>query len=182
MTIERSQGKPRIEPTRLRDASAPASAASTPTPDAKRPYRAPRRKLTRSLRARVVAQISQAMSGASGPETGAKAGSEIAAVALSLYRAGQRELGTSSPMALSHLLRWAVGTATAQHLSLAAADAGPATDRGRSLLELSMKLEGRAERASVAALTFARELAPDRAPAPNPLHARILGAGDGGDR
>jgi len=154
MTFPRSHDRRRLEGSRLREVASPTAGPEEPRLSRKRPHRAPRRKLSAALRARVDRGVVSALSGIAAPDAGA----QVARVAVSLYRAGQLELRTSSPMALSHLLRWAVGTATAQHLAMVACDVGPESDRGRELLELSMRLEGRAERASVAALSFARAL------------------------
>lgn len=178
MSIERSHDRKRLQLARTRQIAAPKADASGSAGDGRGPFRRTRRQLTATLRARVAAGVGSALGAAATPQDGA----QIARTALSLYRAGVRELRTSSPIALSHLLRWAIGTATAQHLALAAADAGPPTERGRQLLELSMRLEGRAERASVAALTMAQALSGQHtARARNPLHAAILGDDDGGE-
>jgi hypothetical protein len=169
MTFPRSHDRRRIEGARLRDVTTPTSDPNTPHLDHKRPFRSSRRKLSQALRARVAAGVGSALARNASPQTGA----QVARTAVSLYRAGQAELRTSSPLALSHLLRWAVGTATAQHLALAAVDAGAETTEGRQLLELSMRLEGRAERASVAALTMARALGTHGpgSTTPSPWHA-----------
>lgn len=179
MTFSRSHGKRRLEAARIRDVSAPKAAANgTARTDAAGDgaFRRPLLHLTAALRARVEQGVASALAGAASPQEGA----QLARVALSLYYAGRRELDTRSPLALSHLVRWAIATATAQHLALAAHAAGPATDRGRQLLELSMRLEGRAERASVAALTMARALARTGAPAAGDAPWLVSTAADDG--
>jgi hypothetical protein len=174
MTFERSHGRSRLTRPRLREVS-PSSA------DGDRPgdrdslgrfvsgnragtAKAAKHALTAPLRAAVAAGVAEAVPGEVAPETRA----QVAHAALTLYRAAKRELGPRSTIVLSHLVRWAIGTAVSQHLSLAAAQCGLDTDRGARLLELAHTAEGRAERASVAALTMARALKSSRDDTPPP--------------
>lgn len=160
MTLERSHGKPRIARTRLRDVSAAAVGERQSDRDSLGRFapgngagrnRTAKRSLTATLRAAVAQALAGVAGGVASPQTGA----QIARDALSLYRAGARELGTDSAIARSHLVRWAVNSALASHLVAVASEA-PDTERSLRILERAHICGGHAERASVAALTFAR--------------------------
>lgn len=179
--IERSHNKLRVLRPRSRDLE-PAAADADPHRDRDGAgrfqsgntvgrHRTAKRSLMAVLKAAVAAQVAGV---GAGSDAAPPAPAELARHAITLYRAGQRDLRTDSPIALSHLQRWAVGTAVAQHMTLAAAAAGLETDRGLRLLERAQAAEQRAERASIAALDVARVLR-GAAPAGGGLHDHILG-------
>lgn len=185
MTLERSHGKPRATRPRLRDVAAVA-------PDADR------RRRNHDHRGRFAAgNAAGAGQGAKrvleAPEVGLEAGlasasctpSEAATRAQlvqsvrALYRAARKDLGCDSPVCLSSTATYARETVLAGYLIAAAVEAGLTTDRGLQLLEAAQRSEGRAERASIHALTLAAKLAEAtlrQRGARNPLHARILDA------
>ncbi len=174
MTFERSHGKPRLTLPRLRDVAAGVAAGErTRDRDALGRFapgnaagrnRTAKRSLTATLRAAAVVALAEVAPGSSSPQAGA----QIAQHALTLFRAGARELSTDSTLACSHLVRWAVNTALAAHLSAAAVEAGADTERGQQLIERAHACETRAERGSIAALTMARALAGKAPNAPRP--------------
>lgn len=136
----------------------PSRAAGEPGATCKRPHRNAKRSLLATVRA-----AAEKLGQAAGSEVNAALGGTLLArQALRLFRAGKRELGTDSPLALSHLLAWALQSSAAQVLTLAAADTDLASDRGARLLEQAAKCQGRAERSSVAAASFAELLAKAR--------------------
>jgi hypothetical protein len=188
MTLETSHGKRRLTRPRLRDVAAEsADRARSGNRDARGFFlpgntvgrnSAAKAVLTSSLHAALRAEMVRAAPDGAPPSAGA----EMAAEALTLYRSGRRDLQSDSPIALSHLVRWAANTALATRLAVLAADAGLGTDRGARLLELAHACEGRAERASVAAMTMARSIG-KLAPSTDP-HAGLSVFGDpeeGGD-
>lgn len=111
---------------------------------------------------------------AAGEVTGVQPASPEAATlacdALRLFRAFIRELGgPASPIVRSLALGYALQHVAGARLTLAAAEAGLATDEGARLLERAAKAQGRAERSAVAAATFAGILSPrDRTPGAPP--------------
>lgn len=178
MTIEHSHGKPRVTGPRLRDVNA-AAADGEPIRDRDARGRfAPgnsagrnriaKRSITAVLRSAVAAGVAGVVAT---PNGSAPAPAQIAQQALALYRAGKRDLRTDSPIALSHLVRWAVNSALAQHLEGLAAEYGLDTDHGLRLLERAHACEGRAERASVAALTMAQAMRARQPAGPTPMDA-----------
>lgn len=164
MSIESSHGKPRVMRSRLRAVTA-AGADRNPSGDrdaagrfqagnAVGRNRTAKRTLTATLRAAVAQALASAPTDAASPQAGA----QLAQSALALYNGGRRDLRSNSPIALSHLVRWAVNTTLASHLSSTAATIGADSERGLLLLDRAHACEGRAERASIAALTMARAL------------------------
>jgi EAL domain-containing protein (putative c-di-GMP-specific phosphodiesterase class I) len=131
--------------------------------------RAAKHALTAPLRRALEQGLSAAATAVDSPGTGA----ELARAALTLYRAGKRELQTTSVIACTHLVRWAAQTCAAQHLTMAAARAGLDTELGLRLLERAHDCEGRAERATIAALSLTRALSGQRAESGDDL-ARLL--------
>lgn len=157
--FERQHDQPRLQPRRLRELPpAPERPPRKPEPPRTRPHR----KAQRTLLARVRAAAEQLGRAAGSEANAALGGAQLAQQALKLFWAGKRELHTDSPVALSHLLAWALQTSAAQQLTLAAADADLASDRGARLLEQAARAQGRAERASIAAASFASLLAKPR--------------------
>lgn len=82
-------------------------------------------------------------------------GAELARVALRLFRAGRRELGSDSLTAAVHLFGWALQCAVAQRLTLEAGQVGLGTDRGVDMLERGGMAQSRAERSWIAAVNAA---------------------------
>lgn len=191
MSIERSHGKMRLARPRPRDAGA-ATADRDPfrDRDARGRFqtgntagrnRTAKRSITAVLRSAAASGVAGVVAAPSGS---APVPAQIAQQALTLYRAGRRDLHTDSPIALSHLARWAVNTALAQHLAALAAEHGLDTDQGLRLLERAHACEGRAERASIAALTMARAIGGARKDDPPPWlvpAAQTEGEDGGGD-
>jgi hypothetical protein len=159
VTIERDNGKPRLQRKRLRDVSRPASTTAKPSPTDRR-HRTANRSLVLQAR-RIAGELgvgSARVDGAAAPE-GAQ---ELARESLRAFRAFVRELATQSPTARTHAFAFAMQSAAAQRLTFAAAAAGVDTPRGLQLLEQAQKCQGRAERSAIAAITFAGLL--DRVP------------------
>jgi hypothetical protein len=183
MSFERSHGKLRLARPRLREATAPTADEPLRDRDALGRFatgngaarnRTAKRSLTAALRA---AAATAAAEVAQSSQIGARAAQH----ALALYRAEARALVVESAMVRSHLLRWAVNTALALELQAAAVEQGPDTEQGLRLLERAHACEGRAERASVAAVTFASALG-GRSRARSTVADRVLlGADDDHD-
>jgi len=178
MTIERSHNKPRSTRPRLRSVRLPPSSDGEPQVDAKRPHRAPKRALLAPLRAYVAREVD----GALGTTAAAPAGAEVVQLALTLYRSARQELSAHSPIVVSCVLRWAVQTAIGQHMTLAAANAGPASELGQRLLDRAGVCESRAERSIVAAVGLANALAGKRSDSTDDLAALMHAAGTPRDR
>ncbi len=163
-SFPRSHELHRLEPTRLRDVKArPSSAAPEPRVHPKRPNRAVRRSLLANTRAAAAKLVGSPGSEAGTPPEGA----QVAQLALRSFRSAKRSIGTNDPIALAHLLNWALMSAAAQELTLAAAEAGLATDRGQRLLPQAQKCAGRAERSSTAAIVTAGLLGKPRKGTPD---------------
>lgn len=152
MSVERSHGKTRLRPRTLRALKAPPSlAGGEPRPAHARPHRTARRSLLATVRAAAEQEVGGTVVDGRAPSEAA----ELAKQALRLFRAGKREIGSDSLTACTLLLAWAMGSAVAQHLTLAGAVAGLSSDRGLALLERAAKSQGRAERSWCAAITAA---------------------------
>jgi hypothetical protein len=98
---------------------------------------------------------------------------------LQLYRAGRLELGAGGPSAIAALWSWALLTACAQALTLAAARESLSSDRGGALFDRATKAQARAERswtAAAAACGLLRGHPAERGTKRNPVHAAILDA------
>jgi len=162
MTFERSEGKPRLQRARLRDVSTPLSADDKPRRIERRPHRTANRSLL--LMARQAA--GEAMGSVGSDLETPPAPSQLAREALRLFRALVRELGTSSPTARTHALAYAMQTAAAMRLTIAADAAGLDTQRGLELLEQAAKCQARAERSATAAIALAGLLKSSRPKAP----------------
>lgn len=132
--------------------------------------RAAKHALTGALRASLASAVAAAV-----PED-REAQTRVQRAALALYRAAAQELQTESTLARSALVRWAVGSAVSQALTLAAVAAGVDSERGLRLLAQAERQSQLAERSSIAAADLARALRKPAAAA-NPTHAAILGAG-----
>lgn len=143
----------RLQPDQRRDLKPVPRGA---TVGKKRNKKRPHRSAKRSLLAQVRAQAEQLAADAGAGKN--VDGQQLARDALRLFRAGKREVCTDSPIAMSHLLAWALQSSAAQRLTLEASKAGLGTDRGARLLQQAAKAQGRAERSSVAAASFARLL------------------------
>lgn len=178
VSLERSHGKLRAMRPRMRDLGHLPSVSGSAGRDERGRFvagnrvgveRAAKHVLTATLRRALEQGLAAAVSAGDAPETGA----ELARAALVLYRAGKRELQTSSVIACTHLVRWATQTCAAQHLTMAAARAGLDTEHGLKLLERAHDCEGRAERATIAALSLTRALSGQRTESDDDL-ARLL--------
>lgn len=155
----------RMQPRRLREVRPPKRATSAPRTTSRPRHRAARRLLL--IGVRTAANKLRELGDLEHPELER---ARLAQQSLRLFHAGKRELGTDSPIALSHLLAWALQTSAAQTLTLAAAAAGIASDRGARMLEQAARCQGRAERSSVAAASFAELLAkPSKKPNSAPM-------------
>lgn len=159
----------RLQPDQRRDLKpVPKQAAAGKKRNKKRPHRSAKRSLLSQVR--MEAEQLAVDSGAGRSVDG----QQLAKDALRLFRAAKREVCTDSPIAMSHLLAWALQSSAAQRLTLEAAKAGLGTERGARLLEQSAKCQGRAERSSVAAASFARLLEQPRGGTDNASALRDL--------
>lgn len=154
MTLERSHGKARLTRPRLRAVRLPTPGGAEPPSAHARSHRAG----LRALHMPLLAAAKQTVGSALGTDATPAVGAEVALQALTLYRSARRELGSRSPIVVASILRWALQTAISQHLSLAAASAGPATELGQRLIERAHAADGRSERAILAAVTLAGAL------------------------
>lgn len=160
MTFERSHDKPRLQRPKLRDVSTPPSAARKPRRAEKRPHRSANRSLVSLARQAAGEAVGTHGSDVATPP----APSQLAREALRLFRAFVRELGTASPTARAHALGYAMQSAAAMRLTIAADAAGVDTERGLLLLEQASKCQGRAERSATAAIALAGVLDRPRKP------------------
>jgi len=143
----------RLQPERQREVKSPPKQS---TAGHRKSTKRPHRSAKRSLLALVRSEAEQvAVEAGAGRNVDSR---QLAMDTLRLFRAGKREVHTDSPIAMSHLLAWALHSSAAQRLTFEATKAGLGTERGARLLEQSAKCQGRASRASVAAAAFARLL------------------------
>lgn len=162
-SIEQSHGGDYVTRTRLSDLETVDADAErrrnhgpdgrfVPRNDAGREHGA-HRELTKDLRA-----IRDAVQAAAGGVMPSQEAREVVATALVLYGASRRSLGQRSPVVIARLLRAAVNDALAGHFTAQAALAGFSTPRGLELIDAAHRCESRAERATTAALAFAKAI------------------------
>jgi hypothetical protein len=108
---------------------------------------------------------------------GSEAVERLTSDTLALFRALTRSVPSDAPQVQDTLARRARWSVLSAHYALRAAELGLETDAGQRCLDLSLKLDARAERLDVTALDLASRLDAAKPPTDNPVLRAIEAAG-----